>query len=106
MNKVAAITGTTSGIGYALCERFAKEKTDIILISRNKEKLMKQQEDLQQKYGIKVWSIQQDLGQAGSAQTVFQRLCELNVSVDYLVNNAGFDVSGRFVDTDIEKEKK
>ena len=106
MNKVAVITGTTSGIGYAFCERFAREKTDLVLISRNHEKLMIQQDDLQQRYGISTWSIQQDLGQPGAAQTVYQKLCELNVSVDYLVNNAGFDVSGRFIETDIEKEKE
>jgi len=104
MNKTALITGTTSGIGYALCERFAKEGTDIILVSRNHEKLMTQQEHLQQSYSIKVWIIRQDLEQPEAAQNVFRELRELGVDVDYLVHNAGFDRSGKFAETDIGEE--
>jgi short-subunit dehydrogenase len=104
MNNVALVTGTTSGIGYALCEKFAKEGTDIVLVSRNKEKLASQQEYLQKTYGIKVWTIRRDLGTPGAAQLIYNDLCALNVTVEYLVNNAGFDRSGRFVETDLDKE--
>lgn len=105
MNKVALITGTTSGIGYALCERFAREKTDIILVSRNYEKLISQQDHLQQSYGIKAWKIQQDLELPEAAQNVFRELRELDVNIDYLVHNAGFDRSGKFAETDMGEEK-
>lgn len=61
MNKVALITGTTSGIGYAFCEKFAREKTDLILVSRSYEKLAAQQDRLRREYGIRTWIIPQDL---------------------------------------------
>lgn len=105
MNKTALITGTTSGIGYALCEKFAKEKTDIVLVSRNYEKLISQKDHLQSSYGIRTWIIQQDLELPEAALNVYKELCELKIGVDYLVHNAGFDVSGRFAESDIEKEK-
>ena len=105
MNKIALITGTTSGIGYALCERFAKERTDIVLVSRNIEKLMSQQELLQNRYGIRTWIIRQDLESPDAAVIVFEKLRGMNIEVDYLVQNAGFDRSGEFIETDIEKEK-
>ena len=105
MSKTALITGTTSGIGYALCETFAQEKTDIILVSRNYEKLINQQKYLQDNYGIKVWTIQQDLEVSKAAKNVYDEVCNLKINVDYLVHNAGFNESGKFVETDIQKEK-
>ena len=105
MSKAALITGTTSGIGYALCEKFAKEKIDIVLVSRNPEKLMSQQDHLQQSYGIRTWVIQQDLEAPDAALKVYDELSSLDVEVEYLVQNAGFDRSGEFVNTDIETEK-
>jgi short-subunit dehydrogenase len=105
MNKVALITGTTSGIGYALCEKFAQEKIDIVLVSRNYEKLMGQQDRLQQRYGIRTWVIQQDLGSPEAARTVHEKLIGLDIEIEYLVQNAGFDRSGEFINTEIEKEK-
>ena len=106
MNRTALITGTTSGIGYALCEKFAKESTDLILVSRNREKLISQQEDLQSRFGINVWIIAQDLGAPDAAENVYKELLIMNVNVDYLVQNAGFDMSGEFISIDIEEEKE
>ncbi len=40
--KTALITGTTSGIGKAFAERSASMGNNIILVSRNEEKLKKQ----------------------------------------------------------------
>ena len=103
--KVALITGTTSGIGFALCEKFAQEKTDIILVSRNHEKLTEQQAYLQNNFGIKTWTIQQDLELSDAAHNVYAKVCNLRVNVDYLVHNAGYNESGKFIETNIEKEK-
>jgi short-subunit dehydrogenase len=103
--KVALITGTTSGIGYALCEKFAQEKTDIILVSRNDEKLAEQQAYLQSSFGIKTWAIQQDLELSEAAHSVYTKVCDLKLDVDYLVHNAGFNEAGKFIETSIEKEK-
>ena len=104
MNKIALITGTTSGIGYALCEKFASEKINLVLVSRNYENLIKQQEYLQQNYEIKAWIINQDLVLPEAAQIVYAKVREMGLDIDYLVNNAGFNEAGKFLDTDISKE--
>ncbi|MCL1984302.1 MAG: SDR family oxidoreductase [Methanomassiliicoccaceae archaeon] len=106
MNKVALITGTTSGIGYSMCERFAKEKIDLILVSRDHEKLRKQKERLEREHNVNVWTIAHDLAEPDAAVSVHEKVCEFGVFVDLLVHNAGFDRAGRFAVTDIEKEKE
>jgi len=39
MTKHALITGSTSGIGKALAEKFAQEKVNLVLVSRDTQKL-------------------------------------------------------------------
>ena len=106
MNKTALITGTTSGIGYSMCERFAQEKIDMILVSRNIERLTEQKERLEREHNVKIWTIEQDLAAPDAARTVHEKVCESGVELDYLIHNAGFDRAGRFAGTGIEKEKE
>ena len=51
--STAVITGTTSGIGYSFSELLAKKGYNLILVSRNIDKLKKQQCMLERKYNIK-----------------------------------------------------
>ena len=48
------VTGTTSGIGKAFAEKFASMGDNIVLVSRNREKLQQQQIDLQSRYQVSV----------------------------------------------------
>ena len=52
--KNVLITGTTSGIGKALAEKFASEKMNVILVARDRKKLEQQQSFLQNQYQVKV----------------------------------------------------
>ena len=104
--KTALITGTTSGIGKAFAEKFASMGNNIILVSRNEEKLKRQQNDLQCHYHVSVKYIACDLTQANAVDLIFKELNNCQVSVDFLVNNAGFNECGLFTNTDIEQEMK
>ena len=59
--KNVLITGTTSGIGKALAEKFASEKMNVILVARDRKKLEQQQSFLQNQYQVKVNYILYDL---------------------------------------------
>ena len=104
--KTALITGTTSGIGKAFTEKFASMGNNIILVSRNEEKLKKQQNDLQSKYHVAVKYIVCELTQSNAVDLIFERLNNWQISVDFLVNNAGFNECGLFTNTDMEQEMK
>lgn len=104
MNKTALITGTTSGIGKAFAEKLAHEKYDLILVSKDEHKLSKQADELSRKFGIKVFKIPIDLVAEDASQKVFEMVQKMNLSVQLLINNAGFDESGLFLETDLQKE--
>lgn len=104
MNKTALITGSTSGIGKALAEAMAKRGYNTILVSRNKDKLHIQTEQLSADYHIRAQYIAADLAQPSAADYVFSEVQKLGLIVNVLINNAGFNVYGTFSGTNITKE--
>ena len=102
--KTAMITGTTSGIGKAFAEKFADEGYDLILVARNEQKLKQQQSALQDAYHVAVRYISQDLTQENAAGLIMGDIDKWKVAIDVLVNNAGFNECGFFVDTDLDRE--
>lgn len=102
--KKALITGTTSGIGKAFAEKFADEGYNLILVARNEQKLKQQQAVLQETYHVAVRYISQDLTQENAAGLVMGAIDKWNVTINVLVNNAGFNECGFFVDTSLDRE--
>lgn len=91
------ITGASSGIGRDMAKCFAKKGYELILVSRDVEKLEKVKEEIK---NVKVETISMDL----SIEENCKKLYEQNKDIDILVNNAGFGVHGLFTDTDLQKE--
>ena len=102
--KTVLITGTTSGIGKAFAEKFADEGYDLILVARNEQKLKQQQAALQENYHVAVKYIVQDLTQESAAGLIMADIDKWKVTIDVLVNNAGFNECGFFVDTSLDRE--
>lgn len=100
----ALITGSTSGIGKSFANLLAQNGYDLILVSRNAEKLSIQSEQLQSSYPRKVFVIVCDLKKSDSADNVYREVKRMGLEVRLLVNNAGFNECGNFLQTDIEKE--
>jgi short-subunit dehydrogenase len=100
----ALITGASSGIGLELARVFAKEDHDVILVSRSEEALLSLADELQTQYGIRAFAIAQDLSKHNAGTKLFKKIQALNVSVDFLVNNAGFGLYGEFSETSLPRE--
>jgi Short-chain dehydrogenases of various substrate specificities len=96
------ITGTTSGIGEAFAKKFVLEGYNVILVARNQEKLRLQTEELGTNKNIKY--ITCDLNNENAVNIIEQSLKDWNVTVDILMNNAGFNECGLFHETSINRE--
>jgi short-subunit dehydrogenase len=104
MNKIALITGASSGIGMELAKEFAKDKIDLLLVARSEGKLKELATALQSKYGIKVHTLSKDLSNYNTAKEIFDWCNQNNINIDYLVNNAGFGDFGMFAESNWEKQ--
>ena len=100
MKKTALITGSTSGIGYELAYIHAKQGGSIVLVARSKDKLEQIKKDLENNYNINAYVIEKDLSIKDSAKDVYDEIMKNNITVDYLINNAGFGDFGFFNDSD------
>ncbi len=102
--KTALITGASSGIGLELTKILAEHHNHLVLIARNHDKLIDLKKELETIYKINILIITQDLSQENAAAKIFQITQEANITIDYLINNAGFGECGYFSKTDWQKE--
>lgn len=104
MNKVAVITGSTSGIGFASAEVLAEQGINIALHG-----LMPEAEgnklavDMAEKYGIKTLFDGSDLAKPKSIKTFMERVHKEMGRIDILVNNAGIQHTETLEDFPDEK---
>ncbi|KAM5137811.1 inactive hydroxysteroid dehydrogenase-like protein 1 [Mantella aurantiaca] len=100
----AIVTGATSGIGKAYAEELASHGINIILISRNPEKLKKVSEAITKTYRVKTRFIVADFS---LGQEVYPHIKEAlrNVDVGILVNNAGVFDDKMQITTDTSEDK-
>jgi uncharacterized protein len=96
----ALITGASLGIGHELAKLFAADGSNLALVARSEDKLSEIGRQLQMKHGIAVHVLAKDLAKPEAPQEIFTELQKAGVSVDVLVNNAGFGSYGFFAESD------
>lgn len=101
---VALVTGASAGLGLDLARLFAKDHVDVVLVARRREKLEQLAGELAKEHGIKAHVVAADLGDPGAPQAIFDEVGRLGVTVEFLVNNAGFGSNGAFVELDAKRE--
>ena len=96
------ITGATSGIGYEMADRLARRGYDLVLASRNLER-MNEIRDRFAESGTQVVAIQVDLTGIEAARFLYDEITRRGFAIDVLVNNAGFGVWGDHVEQDPQR---
>ncbi|WP_378734507.1 SDR family NAD(P)-dependent oxidoreductase [Nocardia brasiliensis] len=103
--KTALVTGASSGIGAEFAAALAARGDDLVLVARSLSRLEDLAAQLRQRHGIRVEVIGQDLTMPDAATQVVNELAARQLSVDLLINNAGFGSAGRFEDLDADREQ-
>ena len=96
------ITGAASGLGRAFAFRIIEESYNLILVDKDLENLEKVKMELDPAANGNIILIHQDLSIDGSAQLIFDKVNELGISVEVLINNAGFGIFGLFAEVQPE----
>tara|TARA_Y100001970_G_C14202589_1_gene842006 strand:+ start:927 stop:1634 length:708 start_codon:yes stop_codon:yes gene_type:complete len=96
-NKVAIITGASTGIGKHISIELSKNDYTVILISRNINKL-NNVKDIIDNLGKKCIIIESDISKESSIECVFKELSSFN-NIDILINNAGLGIFNKIDNT-------
>jgi len=77
---------------------------DLVLVARQARRLEELAGNLRKTYDINVTVVLKDLSSPMAAQEIHAELQNSGIRIDMLINNAGFNVYGPFVDTNLESE--
>lgn len=102
--NTALVTGASFGIGEAFARELASKKTDLVLVARSQDKLQQLATELQDKHAIAIEVIALDLTEPGAGKTLLDKITAKGLTIDLLINNAGFGDYGAFSDRPLEKQ--
>jgi NAD(P)-dependent dehydrogenase (short-subunit alcohol dehydrogenase family) len=104
-NKIVVVTGASSGIGFALCKRFADDGAKICLLDMDEKTLKGAERELADS-GVDCLGIMCDVSKRSQCEDSIRKVMDHYGGIDVLINNAGITQRGAFVDTRISVFEK
>ena len=104
MEKVAVVTGTSSGIGFETALVLAREEYYTYATMRDTTKGDKLKE-LAKKENLKIDVLELDVDNENSAKTAIKHILDQKQRIDVLVNNAGWALWGCVEDVSVDEFK-
>ena len=89
MSRTALITGASAGLGAEFARQLAADGWNLVLVARRAEKLDELAQTLTHKHNINVTTLSMDLADPNARCAIETQLREADITVDFLVNNAG-----------------
>jgi NADP-dependent 3-hydroxy acid dehydrogenase YdfG len=89
MGKTVLITGATSGIGKATALLLSENGYNLILTGRRNDRLAGLKSEIESKYKKTVLILNFDIRNREETEIALQKIKDLNMDVDILINNAG-----------------
>lgn len=96
--KIAVVTGGSQGIGFAIALGLARIGADILLVSRQEDRLRTSADEISRATGSRVEYVAADLRTAAGCAKVASKLEVFDNRIDILVNSAGATKGGSFFD--------
>ena len=103
-SETVLITGASSGIGLELARCFAADGCRLALLARNTKALESLAGELRQTHKIEALVLTADLSRPETPARVFQELQGRGMTVDVLVNNAGFGANDTFAGLPLQRQ--
>lgn len=95
---IALITGASSGIGKQMAYYLSSLGYDLILVARKMDEL----EKIKMEVKTKVTIYNYDLLRENNIYALYEKVKK--EEIDFLINNAGFGLFGKFTETDLQRE--
>lgn len=92
----ALITGASAGIGRDYARYLAARNYDLVLTARRTARLNALAKELEKGFNVKVTVIPADLEKPETPAKLAAEIKKRKITIDYLVNNAGYSLAGRF----------
>lgn len=103
--RIALVTGSSRGLGYAMAQGLAEAGATIILNGRNLERLAQAQEEFIAK-GYRVYVAPFDVTDSAQIQEAIVKVTDKIGDIDILVNNAGIQYREPLEDFDEEQWRR
>jgi short-subunit dehydrogenase len=94
--RTALVTGASSGIGAAFARALAERGMNVVLVARSDDALRRLADELTAQHSVRAEVVRADLSDPSAVETVRQEIEQRGLTVDLLVNNAGFATHGHF----------
>jgi short-subunit dehydrogenase len=98
------ITGASSGIGEVFARRLAARGRNVLLVARSEDKLITLCNELGRSNSIRAQYVALDLSLPESPARLFEEAEKRGLTIDLLINNAGFGSFGDFAKADLARE--
>ena len=96
--KVAIVTGAASGIGKGIARRLAAEGAKVVIADLNEQAAQATAEEL----GGEAMGVAVDVADRSTVDAMVETVIERHNVIDILINNAGWDKIGPFLEQDPE----
>jgi uncharacterized protein len=103
-SETVLVTGASSGIGRELARCFAADGSRLVLTARNMEALQSLADELRRAHNTEATVLTADLSRPEAPERIFAELQGRGITVDVLVNNAGFGACGKFVELPLPRQ--
>ncbi len=87
--RTALVTGASAGLGAEFARQLAASGHDIVALARRRDRLDTLADELTNDHDVSVEVLPADLADTAAPQMIADRVADLGIDVDYLVNNAG-----------------
>ncbi|MFF7738408.1 SDR family NAD(P)-dependent oxidoreductase [Streptomyces sp. NPDC007984] len=99
----ALITGASAGLGEEFARQWAERGADVVLVARRLDRLKELAGALEREHGITATPLAADLARPRAAAALKAQLAQRGITVQTLINNAGFGSHGAFTEQEPEQ---